>query len=223
MYTCPQSCEGQLLEIEINPHELYNLDTASVYIYYCSLIETLFENIPREKRIGLSPDNFILRLTNKAGLRKDFDLPIWGLSKAAKTKDKALTTLGWVIPGKSLIELFLSKIAMTKEFKSSSAAYPETKAVLFHRCIRWEDIGQFKKVPECQCGGIRCKMRSMEQLGRPKKTTPENENLIEPVISEDGIMWGWTEEERWFNLELDYKGQGKVGAAVSANIKIVAD
>jgi len=82
MYTCPQSCKGQLLEIEINPHELYNLDTASIYIYYCSLIETLFENIPREERIGLSPDNFILRLTNKAGLRKDFDLPSWGLSYA---------------------------------------------------------------------------------------------------------------------------------------------
>lgn len=204
--------------MEIDPHELYNLDRALIYIYYCSLIETLFENIPHEKRAGLSPDNFILRLTDKGGFRKDFDVPFWGLSKAAKTRTYVCTTLEF---SRNLIDLFLSEIARDQRNKSDSAAYLEIKAVLFHRCIQWEDIGQFKKVSKCQCGGTGCKMRAMNQLGKPEKKSPESENLVEPVISDDGVMWGWPEEERWYNLELSYQGQGKV--VVSANIGIVAD
>lgn len=64
-------------------------------------------------------------------------------------------------------------------------------------------------------------MRPMNRLGKLEKESPEDGNLVEPVVSEDSIMWGWPEEERWYNLELCYKGQGKV--VLSANIGIVTD
>lgn len=64
-------------------------------------------------------------------------------------------------------------------------------------------------------------MRPMNRLGNLEKESPEDGNLVEPVVSEGSIMWGWPEEERWYNLELCYKGQGKV--VLSANIGIVTD
>ncbi|RPB18176.1 hypothetical protein L211DRAFT_843937 [Terfezia boudieri ATCC MYA-4762] len=205
VYTCHQIPTNTILKLEINPLELYNQPAASIYIYYCTLVEALFKNIPQEMRIGLSSNDFILRLQNKSGLRKDYDVPYWGKSKASRIKSHVtlyLTASG----NKSLIELFLQSIAKDREFRSD--IYSVAKALFFHRCVQWEDIGQFNKARKCECGGAGCQIRMKNELEKIGTKLPDDESLVEPVISRDGKIWGWPEEQRWYDLELNYGGQG---------------
>jgi len=206
-------------EMEIDPRELYNLDAASAYVYYCDLAEALFDNIPSEMKLGLSADQFTLRLNDKAGFRKDYDLPFWGQSKAAKIKSRVLNHLGNGFT--SLIDVFLKSISYARRYEGQSALFSEVKAQLLHRCIKWEDIGQFDKVPECECGGSRCMVRIKNELEKLANAPPEHKSLVEPVVSKDGKMWGWPEEQKWYDLELTYAGKGNV--IMSSSIGIYTD
>ncbi|KAF8432645.1 hypothetical protein BGX38DRAFT_244137 [Terfezia claveryi] len=167
-------------------------------------------------RIGLSSDDFILTLREKSGVKKDYDVPYWGKSKASLIKSHVivhLTASGVV----SLIELFLQSIAKTGE--SRPDMYSEAKALFFHRCVQWEDIGQFNKAPNCECGGAGCPIRMKNEMEKLGTKLLDDGCLVEPVISkDDGKIWGWPEEQRWYDLEPSYGGQGKVN--VSASILI---
>ena len=101
------------------------------------------------------------------------------------------------------MDFLFNSIALARPGRS---LFREIKSHLLHRCIQWEDIEQFQKASECECGASGC-MLWLEKLSMGP---PEDKGLIESVVSGDGRMWGWPEEERWHNMELAYAGQGKV-------------
>ena len=116
---------------------------------------------------------------------------------------------GWWIPPassaltKKEMDFLFNSIALARP---GSSLFRELKGTLLHRCIQWEDIGQFQKASQCECGASGCMLR-LKNLEKLSMGPPQDQGLIESVVSGDGGMWGWPEEERWYSMELAYAGQ----------------
>lgn len=214
-----------------DPYTFLTLPISRLYTYYLTLQSTLLCSLPSPllPHPAIPPSSYTLGTESKPGAP---DPPWWGVSAIA-----AEWTGSEVRAYHDLLEAQLQRAS--SDFSAGkragvgggfgTAGWEGGKEVrkwregFLRRVLVWEDLGQWGEARRCMCGGSGCAVRlaSREASGAVVKHTGggQQQQQHEPtpgrgarVFTDEGVMLGWPEEERWFDLVLKQPFCGGPGA-----------